>query len=128
MVMVNVIIQNKIVIPIDKYYITCNLFCYLNPRIIQSIRCHHLAGDLGGAEQSLSAVIERCPTHAHALYVVVVVVVVAVEELVIVLRRYNRGLVRRQMSKSEAKQVRGAHVSAAAVAAAAAAAATANYN
>jgi hypothetical protein len=49
--------------------------------------------------------------------------------LVIFLRRYNRGLVRRQMSNSEAKQVRGAHVSAAAVAiAAAAAAAAANHN
>jgi hypothetical protein len=45
--------------------------------------CHHLAGDLSGAENSLSAVIQRCPTHAHALY--------------------NRGLVRTQMQKAEAK-------------------------
>jgi hypothetical protein len=59
-------------------------------------------------------VIERCPTHAHALYVVAVAMVVVQEELVIILRRYNRGLVRRQMSKSEAKQVRDAASAAAA--------------
>jgi uncharacterized membrane protein len=59
-------------------------------------------------------VIERCPTHAHALYVVVVAMVVVQEEVVIILRRYNRGLVRRQMSKSEAKQVRDAASAAAA--------------
>jgi hypothetical protein len=48
------------------------------------------------------------------LYVVAVAMVVVQEELMIILRRYNRGLVRRQMSKSEAKQVRDAASAAAA--------------